>query len=221
MLVDGGANLIQGVHTWNDATLRGGHGIIALSKSTRLDACYLDYNALVLQDPKHVSVTNSFFLGMGTIVLRASPSGGIVDGLSLLANTWSNYNMPHNDTIVLDERTKQFSSVKDLVMLGNFADENKFTARAVRVTKTLMLKNAKRWDFDFRDAFIFPSLAIQSVEYSISIEGSAFARHTARAAVGQMVAVETDEAVNATVTLTASQAQYSAGNGASRSTILI
>ena len=47
---------------------------------------------------------------------------------------------------------------------------------------------------------------------SITIEGEAFARHAARPAAGLTVAVETDVAVTATVTLTAIQGEYSIGN---------
>lgn len=219
VFVGGGANLIEGVHTWNLATGLGGHGIIVTAGSTRIDACYLDYNALVIEDPRHVSVTNSFFLGMGTVVLRAK--AGTLDGLLMMANTWANYNMPHNDTVVLDEGTAAFSSVKDFVMVGNTANADKFTTRAVRVTKTLTLKKAKRWEFNFTDSFVFPSLPIQSAQYSITIEGSSFARHAARPANGHTVAVETDEDVDATVTLTASQVEFSPGNDVAKGLVVV
>lgn len=210
--VNGGANLVEGVHCWNDGSLNGGHGIVVTASSTRLDGCYLDYTDLVLEDPFHVSVSNGFFLGMATVVLRAG-SRATVEGLSLMANSWHNANMPHNDTVVLDERGKTFKSVKDLVMLGNVADHDKFTTRAVTVTKSLMKSAAKRWAFDFADSFVFPSIPISSVTYSISIAGSGFARHAARPAVNHTVMVETDEPVDATVTVTASQSVFSVGNG--------
>lgn len=218
--VNGGANLIEGVHCWNDGSLKGGHGIVVTASSTRLDGCYLDFTDLVLEDPFHVSVSNGFFLGMGTIVLRAG-SQGIVEGLSLMANSWHNANMPHNDTVVLDERGQTFKSVKDLVMLGNVADSDKFTTRAVTVSKSLTQTAATRWVFDFADAFVFPSIPINSVTYSISIAGSGFARHAARPAVNQTVMVETDEPVDATVTVTASQSVFSVGNGMAQQSTLI
>lgn len=211
VIVNGGANLIEGVHCWNDGSTKGGHGIVVTAQSSRLDACYLDFTDLVLEDPFHVSVSNGFFLGMGTIVLRAG-SMRMVEGLSLMANSWHNANMPHNDTVVLDERGSTFKSVKDLVMLGNVADHDKFTTRAVTVTKSLAQSAATRWAFDFADSLIFPSIPISSATYSISIEGSGFARHAARPAVGHTVRVETDVPVDATVTVTVSQSLFSVGN---------
>jgi hypothetical protein len=75
--VTGGANLIEGVHTWNDGTTAqgctAGHGIIVEAPSSRMLNVYLDYTALVIASgskKSHVSVANSFFLGMGTIVLK-------------------------------------------------------------------------------------------------------------------------------------------------------
>ena len=92
------ATLLQGVHAWNDATLQGGHGIVAGddtsgwnpgARSLRITGCYMDYTAMVLVDPSLVTVLNSFFLGMGTLVLRAGPKG-TVDGLTLMGNAWVN-----------------------------------------------------------------------------------------------------------------------------------
>ena len=76
---------------------------------------YLDYTALRLVDPTHVSVVDSFFLGMGTIVVAAG-NKKTVDGLVIVDNTWANYNMPHNRTIVVDERNGSFSTPRDVVM---------------------------------------------------------------------------------------------------------
>ena len=83
--LNGAANLLQGVHTWNDGTTAqgctAGHGIIVEAPSSRMLNVYLDYTALVIASgsknggwangtKSHVSVANSFFLGMGTIVLK-------------------------------------------------------------------------------------------------------------------------------------------------------
>ena len=52
---------------------------------------------------------------MGTIVIAAGPKAE-VDGLMIMDNTWANYNMPHNRTVVCDERNVPFSGPpKDLV----------------------------------------------------------------------------------------------------------
>jgi hypothetical protein len=46
----------------------------------------------VIVDPQHVSVSNSFFLGMGAVVLKSKK--GTIDGLVMTANSWNNANMP-------------------------------------------------------------------------------------------------------------------------------
>ena len=82
----------------------------------RILGVYLDYTALRLVDPSHISVADSFFLGMGTIVVAAG-NKGTVDGLVIVDNTWENFNMPHNTTIVVDERSHSFlHAPKDMVM---------------------------------------------------------------------------------------------------------
>ena len=127
----------------------------------------MDYTSLVIQDPTHVSVSNSFFLGMGTIVLKSLK--GTIDGLVLTANSWANYNMPANRTIVLDERGgTPFHKVDDLVMTGNVGNDKMLPA-AVTATKTLTQASSKRFEFDFSDVFLFPRLGIVSARYSIQI----------------------------------------------------
>jgi len=85
LLIDGGANLVEGAHTWNDATSKGGRGIVAVNAhSTRLDMVYLDYTALVLEDPIHVRAV----VASGTISQQTA-SGGMcwadTDGLACRA----------------------------------------------------------------------------------------------------------------------------------------
>lgn len=180
-----------------------------------------------------VTIMDTFFLGMGNLVVRAeqscppyvhtawcSKSLGKIDGFYVSGNTFKNGGkMPANVTVMLDERDRKFGTVKDFVMLGNTPDDGKkgntstmlMAPKALRATRSLSLKAATRWDFNFSDVLLFGT--ISEVRYSITIEGKgAFARHAARPAVGCAVAVETDEPVNATVTLTAIQGEYSAGN---------
>ncbi|EDQ90772.1 uncharacterized protein MONBRDRAFT_6613 [Monosiga brevicollis MX1] len=58
VVVNGGANILIGVHTWNG----GGIGIQVNSHNTRLSTCYLDYNHLLINDPSKVIVEDTFFL---------------------------------------------------------------------------------------------------------------------------------------------------------------
>ena len=66
-----GASLVTGLHCWNDATALGGEGIVVASNSVRIESCYLDYTAMVVHNPVGVTVSDTFFLGMGNLVVRA------------------------------------------------------------------------------------------------------------------------------------------------------
>lgn len=56
--MNGAANVLQAVHTWNG----GGIGMKVTAHQTRLLGCYLDYNFLQVVDPSGLTVTESFFL---------------------------------------------------------------------------------------------------------------------------------------------------------------
>ena len=56
--VNGAANVLQAVHTWNG----GGIGMRVTAHQTRMLGCYLDYNFLEVVDPSQLTVTESFFL---------------------------------------------------------------------------------------------------------------------------------------------------------------
>ena len=221
----GGANLITGVHTWNQATAQGGMGIVVDAPgSVRLDKVYLDFTSLELTDPTHASVTNSFFLGMGTLILKAV--SGTVDGLTLVANQWANFKMPHNRTIVLDERGgATFTSVKDFVMLGNLGSDS-MTAVAVTATHTLPYHTDSHFEFDFAPQLLFPNVELTEQSYSISLgrNEQGFVQHAMRepaasstrngggAGAAPHVAVVADKAVNASVYFRVSQSANSPGN---------
>lgn len=157
-----------------------------------------------------MTVTNSFFLGMGTVVLAAGELGQ-VDGLALLGNTYNNFNMPHNSTIVLDERNNTFKSCKNLVQVANFAPEAVFTTRAVACRKQLK-SSGNRFVFDFSDCLLFPHLKITDVSYSVTIEGTGFVQHTARPPSNHTVVVDLSEEVQATVSVSVTQGEFSNGN---------
>ena len=116
--VNGAANLLTGVHTWNNAETLGGIGILVNSYQTRIVSCYLDYNSLVIAWPTAVVVTNCFFLCAGNLVLRASASETEINGLSIVDNE---FELCGNDTIIFDEREAKFTKVLDMYVAGNVA----------------------------------------------------------------------------------------------------
>ena len=164
----------------------------------------------------HVSVVDSFFLGGGTVVVAAGTLG-VVNGLVVTDNTWENYNMGSNVTVVVDERNNNTFAhpPTDMIMAGNVGSSS-MAPRAITVTKSLhQAEPSTVWAFDFGADFVFPSLPILNVQYSIEIAGGNFARHASRppsGPTGQQVTVETDVPVVGTVTVTATQGIFTVGN---------
>ena len=56
--MNGAANILQVVHTWNS----NGIGIKVNSHQTRILACYLDHHILEVNNPFQLTVTDTFFL---------------------------------------------------------------------------------------------------------------------------------------------------------------
>ena len=119
--------------------------------------------------------------------------------------------------MVVDERAFRFTAVSDLLLhdnMGQRADgsgEPAMAPRAVTATKTVAA-TAQTFELNFTDVLLFPSLPIVSASYSIAL-GAGFAQHAMRPPAGQLVRVETAVAVDATVTMTVSQANFTIGNG--------
>lgn len=220
VLVTGGANLIEGVHTWNDGTHAASPGwgiVISNTQSVRILNCYLDYTALRIEGPNHISVADSFFLGGATIVLAPRtdnklPAG--VVGTVLTDNTWENFNMPTNNTVVVDERASVFDTPIDFIMSGNIGCDS-MTPKAITITKSLRKPNSTTWDFDFSGTLLFPHLPITNARYSLMADAG-FVRHVSRPPNGpslQQISVVTDAPISGTVTMTVSQGMFTAGNG--------
>ena len=178
---------------------------------------YLDYTSLILVDPiRDVTVSDSFFLGMGNIVLQSTAAGkGTIDGLSIQSNTFSNWNMPNNLSVVVDERSgTHFTSILDFTMGSNAACP-KMTAVGVTVRGSSgeASSPSTRFEVDFRGKMVFPNAPIASTHYLLEVEDDGFARQALRPPSNMTVAVVTDVPVRAKATVTVSQSQYRPGNG--------
>lgn len=104
------ANILTGVHCYNKATTFGGVGILGKTPcaQTRIDNCYMDYNSIVLEDPKEMLITNTFFLGDGNVKLKAVE--GEVHGLTIVNNIFSG-NDAGVSIIKLDQLHTNFQKV--------------------------------------------------------------------------------------------------------------
>jgi hypothetical protein len=104
------ANILTGVHCYNKATIFGGVGIHGKTScaQTRIDNCYMDYNSILLEDPKEMHITNTFFLGDGNVKLKAVK--GEVHGLTIVNNMFSG-NDKGVPTMKLDQSQAKFQKV--------------------------------------------------------------------------------------------------------------
>jgi len=200
--VTGAANLLDGVHTWNLASNKGGIGIYINAPGytqNRIIASYLDFNSVIAVAPEHLSIEDSFFLCGGNIVLQSTTQHRTIRGLNIIGNQWDGCS---NDTIVLEESGGTFTEISDTVINNNMMNPNTMVIRSTQATARLTLTQATKWTFDFTKRLLFPD--IKSVQYSIELD-SGFARHASRPPKGRVVVVETDTPVSGTVTVTVDQ----------------
>ncbi|KAF6165525.1 hypothetical protein GIB67_015848 [Kingdonia uniflora] len=90
IVLRGQANMVTGVHCYKKATYFGGVGILVKLPSnsqTRINNCYMDYTAIVLEDPVQVQISNGFFLGDANVLLRSVQ--GRISGLNIVENMFS------------------------------------------------------------------------------------------------------------------------------------
>jgi len=205
-VVDKGAgNTFVGLHSWNGS----GTSFISTGYNTRILGCYPDFNDVILENPYHVTVTNSFFLGGAQIVLRANRDEKtarrppVIRGLIIRTNTFD-----FSDESII-QLHGEFDSVSDTFIGGNIVSNN-MTAVSTSSTRQLHLTNATEWEFDLSDELLFAT--IQRVQYSLELDdGQPLVRHASRPARGNRVVVETDVPVSGTVTIAVDQSRLTKG----------
>jgi len=204
--VTGAANLLKGVHTWNCATAQGGIGILVNAPGytqNRLLGVYLDYNSIVAVAPEHLTISDSFFLCGGNVVLKATEKHTSILGLNIIGNQ---FDVCHNTSVMLDEREAKFTTVQDTIIQGNMLSSS-YSTGSTQASASLRLENSTKWHFDFSKILLFQS--IKHVTYSIEIENGEFTMHASRKPVGNTVDVETSHPVTATVEIHVDQSEPS------------
>ena len=112
----GAANIVDGAHTWNSATGKGGVGIVNRQGQNRFTGCYLDFNDLVLENAQHVVVSDGFFLGGGQLVFAAPAAGSAIVATTVSGNVWHNTDLP---AIAVNETAGTWTSAQDLLVTGS------------------------------------------------------------------------------------------------------
>ncbi|MBA0863727.1 hypothetical protein Goshw_025016 [Gossypium schwendimanii] len=201
ILLIGQANIVTGVHCYNKATAFGGVGILVKSTAalTRIDNCYLDFTAIVMEDPVQVHVTNGLFLGDANVVLK--PIKGQISGLNIVNNMFNGNpgNMVPN--IQLDGT---FSKVNQVVIQHNNVNGMSLKSTVGEMT---VAGNGTKWVADFSSLLVFPD-RINHFQYSFHIQkevSAGFPVHAVTNRSNNIVVVESDKAVNAVVSVAVDQ----------------
>jgi len=182
-----GANQIQGAHTWNLMTTKGGVGIILEKGGGKVVDSYLDFCPLVIVDPTSAVVTENLFLAKANLVLQAG-SRGAVQNLLVSKHRWSSENKYINDTIVINGK---FTSVSDTTVEGNVADV-KWSAKSTRATQTVSVSNASVVNLDFTNDLLFD---VAITEVICSIQAWEMVSHVVHPPTGRSVAVQLSKAL--------------------------
>ncbi|PON72746.1 Pectin lyase fold containing protein [Parasponia andersonii] len=193
VVLRGQANMLTGVHCYNKATGFGGIGILVKlsGRQTRIDNCYMDFTAIVMEDPVQVHVTNGFFLGDANIMLKSVQ--GHIFGLNIVDNM---FNGNPKNMVPIVRLDGKFSSIGQVVI-----DQNNVIGMSLKSTvgKLVVDGNGTKWVADFSPLLVFPNL-ISHFQYSLYIQGDPkFTSHAVTNVSHNAVVVESEKVVNGKV----------------------
>lgn len=192
LVLRGQANIVTGVHFYNKATAFGGIGILLPKiygvSQTRIDNCYMDFTAIVMEDPVQVHVTNGFFLGDANVVLKSID--GRISGLNIVDNMFSGTPAKMVPIVRLDG---VFSSIDQVVIERNNVIGMSLKSTSAKLT---VIGNGTKWVADFSHTLVFPN-RIGHLQYSFYVpEGSLkFTSHAVTNVSNNIVIVESEKAV--------------------------
>ena len=158
----GAANIVNGIHTWNQATGNGGIGILNRESQNRFTGCYLDFNDLVLENAQQVTVSDGFFLGGGQLVFAAPAAGSALVATTITGNVWYDTN---GAALAVNETAGTWTSALDLLVSGSTQPG---APRGVTVATKVLKVPVASWPadgvftVDFSDVLLFPNVPIQS-----------------------------------------------------------
>ncbi|CAL1402486.1 unnamed protein product [Linum trigynum] len=200
LLLRGQANMVSGLHVYNKGVKYRGTGIYVKESAAfnRIDNSYMDYTSIVIEDPYFIHLTNSMFLGDGNVVLKSVY--GRMAGLTVRDNFF------HGFKRAIVEVEGEFKVVDQVVVDGNQANK----AMPVRSTvgRLTVAGNGTKWVADFNDQLVFPD-KIDHFHYSFYVKGRGrggrLPVHAATNVSGNVVVVESDEAVDAVLSVVVDQ----------------
>ncbi|EDQ85067.1 uncharacterized protein MONBRDRAFT_29580 [Monosiga brevicollis MX1] len=162
-----GANTLTHVHTWNLATVDGGIGMFIEHGSGKIVNSYMDFAAMVVQDPKSMIISENLFLGRGNLILEAVTTNTMQDLVITNNRWWSEGHYGGNDTIIV---RGNIDSVVDVVIENNVADEL-WVQRSTRATLSGPVPFGRgSAQLDFSGALLFTQ-PIQTASCEVTTDG--------------------------------------------------
>ncbi|WCJ28730.1 Pectin lyase-like superfamily protein [Euphorbia peplus] len=203
VMISGQGNTLSGVHCYNKATGFGGIGIYVKLPSltqTRIVNCYLDYNGIVAEDPVQLSITNSFFLGDGFVVLKSI--NGVAKGVTIADNMFAGSGKGI-DIVQLDESKGGFRQIEQVFVERNVVQG--MNGRST-VASDSVDGNGTIWTVDFSRSLLFRDM-INHVQYSflLNFGSGSFPSYALRNVSDNRVVIQSDVAVSGRVFVSVSQ----------------
>lgn len=194
--INGGANLLRGVHTWC-----GGDGIIVNGGANRLLNCYIDWNTLLVKKFENNLILDTFFYVAHAVF---KPSGK--QDVTGFAFERSLFGGSSGTAIEVDLSEGSFGTIRDCYITEQFEGAHKYTIKQTQLTKSLHLKDASEFTIDFKDNLVFGRIA--SYHYSVIVEDDKFVRYYGKPVNGTAVTVVTEEPITGTVTISVDESTY-------------
>ncbi|KAJ6389262.1 hypothetical protein OIU77_027575 [Salix suchowensis] len=164
-----------------------------------MDNCFLDWTAIVMEDPAQIHVTNGFFLGDANVVLKAVQ--GKMSGVTIVDNMFKSDANSMNPIVQLDG---DFADIDQVLVIDN----NNAIGMTVKSTvgKLTVPGNGTKWVANFSSISVFPD-RINHFQYSFNFQGfpAAFPAHGVTSSSDNVVVVESDKPVNGVVSVAVDQ----------------
>eukprot|EP01084_Bolivina_argentea_P085927 155330_1 len=225
---DSGGNVLNGIHIWGTDAIKNnitnvtntiGMIIQGNAHQLRVLNCYFDFNHLVIFSPIYsLSVENTFFLGGGGLVFKASSTNSMITGFNLMDSQFTIGKYKQNaTTILVDESNGKFSEIKNVVIAGieiHQSNTNKYYFKTTYTKSVLMQRNSTKWVFDFNDVLLFDNIGIAMIDYSVKIETTSINKFIQYYAIidekvdNKTVIIYTDKPCDATIYINVDQSIY-------------
>lgn len=170
--VNGAANFISGLHTWNTqvGAVPNATGILVNTWQNRLVGCYLDFVPLVLSGAALTTVTGGFFLGGAQILFRPDKAAYPVRGIFISGNQFASAGgVPDVVALPPPPGAPGYSGLEDVTIEGSLSDDPAMPRRST--TATITLRNTSLWSADFAPLLAWdpaaPATPLQAVTHSV------------------------------------------------------